>query len=31
ALLRVVVRTGGTGVPGSAYTPLRWEEGASSR
>jgi general secretion pathway protein K len=31
ALLRVVVRTGGTGVPGSAYTPLRWEEGASPR
>jgi general secretion pathway protein K len=31
AVLRVVVRTGGTGVPGSAYTPLRWEEGASPR
>lgn len=31
ALLRVVVRTGGTGVPGSAYTALRWEEGASPR
>lgn len=31
AVLRAVVRTGGTGVPGSAYTPLRWEEGASPR
>lgn len=31
AMLRVVVRVGGTGVPGSAYTPLRWEEGASLR
>ena len=31
AQLRVVVRIGGTGVPGSAYTPLRWEEGASPR
>jgi general secretion pathway protein K len=31
AVLRVVVHTGGTGVPGSAYTPLRWEEGASPR
>jgi len=30
ALLRVVVRAGGA-VPGMAYTPLRWEEGASSR
>lgn len=31
AVLRVVVRAGGSGVPGSAYTPLRWEEGASAR
>ena len=31
AVLRVVVRAGGNGVPGSAYTPLRWEEGASLR
>jgi general secretion pathway protein K len=31
AVLRMVVRTGGNGVPGSAYTPLRWEEGASLR
>lgn len=31
AVLRVVVRTGGNGVPGSAYTPLRWEEGTSLR
>ena len=31
AVLRVVVRAGGNGVPGSAYTPLRWEEGASPR
>ena len=31
AVLRVVVRVGGTGIPGSAYTPLRWEEGASPR
>ncbi|MEO6264733.1 MAG: type II secretion system minor pseudopilin GspK [Luteimonas sp.] len=31
AVLRVVVRTGGNGVPGSAWTPLRWEEGASPR
>lgn len=30
AVLRVVVRTGGAG-PGMAYTPLRWEEGASPR
>ena len=30
-LLRVVVRAGGNGIPGSAYTPLRWEEGASPR
>ncbi|MEP6634158.1 MAG: type II secretion system minor pseudopilin GspK [Luteimonas sp.] len=29
--LRVVVRAGASGVPGSAYTPLRWEEGASPR
>ena len=31
AVLRVVARAGGSGVPGSAYTPLRWEEGASPR
>jgi len=31
AILRVVVRAGGSGLPGSAYTPLRWEEGASTR
>lgn len=31
SVLRVVVRTGGTGLPGSAYTPLHWEEGALPR
>lgn len=31
AVLRAVVRTGPGGVPGSAYTPLQWEEGASAR
>ena len=31
SVLRMVVRTGGNGVPGSAYTPLRWEEGTSLR
>lgn len=31
AILRAVVRTGGNGLPGSAYTALRWEEGASPR
>lgn len=31
SVLRVVVRAGGSSVPGMAYTPLRWEEGASSR
>jgi general secretion pathway protein K len=31
AVLRAVIRAGGNGVPGSAYTPLRWEEGASPR
>lgn len=31
ALLRVVVRYGGTGVPGMAYLPLQWEEGTSLR
>ena len=31
AELRVVVRTGGNGLPGSAWTPLRWEEGALPR
>ena len=29
--LQVVVRSGGSGLPGSAYTVLRWEEGASPR
>lgn len=29
--MRVVVRTGGSVVPGMAYTALRWEEGASPR
>ena len=28
-LLRAVVRTGGGALPGMAYTPLGWEEGAS--
>ena len=28
-VLRVVVRAGGTGLPGSTYTPLEWEEEAS--
>ena len=28
-LLRAVVRAGGTGLPGSTYTPLEWEEEAS--
>lgn len=31
AVLRAVVRVGAGGVPGSAYTPLRWEEGATPR
>ncbi|WP_147653456.1 general secretion pathway protein GspK [Vulcaniibacterium gelatinicum] len=31
AILRAVVRSGGNAVPGSAYTPLRWEEGAMPR
>ncbi|RDZ27568.1 general secretion pathway protein GspK [Lysobacter silvisoli] len=31
SVLRVVVRAGGGAVPGMAYTPLRWEEGASPR
>lgn len=31
ALLRVVVRAGGTGLPGMAYLPLQWEEGTSLR
>lgn len=30
-LLRVVVRNDAAGVPGSAYTPLQWEEGTSLR
>lgn len=29
--LRTVVRVGGGGLPGMAYMPLRWEEGASPR
>lgn len=29
--LRAVVRTGGGALPGTTYTPLRWEEGASVR
>lgn len=28
AVLRVVVRAGGSAIPGMAYTALRWEEGA---
>ena len=31
AVLRVTLRVGGNGLPGSAWTPLRWEEGASPR
>ncbi len=31
AVLRVVARVGGSGLPGSAWTPLRWEEGTSPR
>lgn len=31
AELRVVVRSGGNGLPGSAWTPLRWEEGTLPR
>ncbi|MGH8031614.1 MAG: general secretion pathway protein GspK [Luteimonas sp.] len=31
SVLRVVVRAGASGVPGSVYTPLGWEEGATSR
>jgi len=31
AVLRVVLRTGGNGLPGSAWTALRWEEGVSPR
>ncbi|HEY5802954.1 MAG TPA: type II secretion system minor pseudopilin GspK [Lysobacter sp.] len=31
SLLRVVVRVGSGALPGMAYTPLRWEEGASPR
>jgi general secretion pathway protein K len=31
AVLRAVVRAGASGVPGTAYTPLRWEEGATPR
>lgn len=31
ATLAAVVRIGGGSVPGMAYTPLRWEEGAQSR
>ena len=31
AVLRAVVRAGGGNLPGSAYLPLQWEEGASPR
>lgn len=31
SVLRVVVRAGGNSIPGMAYTPLRWEEGVSTR
>ncbi len=31
ARLRAVIRTGGGAVPGTAYSVLRWEEGASPR
>jgi general secretion pathway protein K len=31
SVLRAVVRAGNSGMPGSAYTPLRWEEGAIAR
>ena len=31
SVLRAVVRAGNSGLPGSAYTPLRWEEGAVVR
>lgn len=31
AVLRAVVRSGASGVPGSAFTVLRWEEGATPR
>ncbi|GGJ99155.1 general secretion pathway protein GspK [Luteimonas terricola] len=31
AVLRAVVRAGGGGLPGSAYLPLQWEEGATPR
>ena len=31
SILRAVVRVGSSGLPGSAYTSLRWEEGALAR
>lgn len=31
SVLRAVVRAGNSGLPGSAYTPLRWEAGAIAR
>lgn len=31
AVLRALIRAGASGVPGAAYTPLRWEEGATPR
>lgn len=31
AVLRAVVRAGASGVPGMAYVPLRWEQGATPR
>ena len=30
AALGAVIRTGGSALPGQAYTPLRWEEGIQS-
>ncbi|MDH5822354.1 type II secretion system protein GspK [Luteimonas sp. RD2P54] len=30
AVLQAVVRAGGNGLPGAAYTPLRWKEGTSA-
>ena len=31
SILRAVIRAGNSGVPGSAYTPLRWQAGALAR
>ena len=30
AQLSVILRAGGNGLPGSTYTPLRWQDGAAS-